>query len=99
MRVRRTRVVEAEPDVVEPAEAVAPDQEQESLDTIEARYRERATSPLKAIRAFCVLCLGCQPRMVVKCTSPTCVLYPFRMGKNPYQKRGPVEVEDEEEGV
>lgn len=58
----------------------------EDMDRIEARYRERATSPLRAIRAFCVHCMGSQPRMVAKCTAKKCILYPFRFGKNPYQK-------------
>lgn len=61
--------------------------EMEAGDRIEQRYRARADSPLRAIRAFCVLCVGCQPRMVEKCTAKNCVLYPFRMGNNPYQKR------------
>lgn len=58
----------------------------EDMDRIEAKYRARATSPLRAIRTFCVLCMGCQPKMVAKCSAPKCPLYPFRMGKNPFQK-------------
>ena len=57
-------------------------------DRIEAKYRARATTPLKAIRAHCVTCMGCQPKMVAGCTSYNCVLYPFRMGTSPYMKRG-----------
>ena len=60
--------------------------EKATLDRIEQRYRDRADSPLRAIRAFCVLCMGCQPRMVADCTATSCVLYPVRFGKNPYQK-------------
>lgn len=62
---------------------------QEAQDRIEAKYRERARSPLKAIRAFCVLCMGAQPREVAHCTATTCVLFKFRDGTNPYQKRKP----------
>lgn len=61
----------------------------EAQDRIEAKYRKRAKSPLKAIRAFCVLCMGAQPREVAKCTATTCVLWSFRFGRNPFQKRGP----------
>lgn len=61
---------------------------QEAQDRIEEKYRARAKSPLKAIRAFCVLCMGAQPREVAHCTATTCVLYKFRFGRNPYQKRG-----------
>lgn len=61
---------------------------QDAQDRIEAKYRARATSPLRAIRAFCVLCMGAQPREVAHCSAKDCVLYPFRDGKNPFQKRG-----------
>lgn len=61
---------------------------QEAGDRIEAKYKARATSPLRAIRAFCVICVGCYPREVAKCTATECVLHPFRYGTNPYQRRG-----------
>lgn len=60
---------------------------QDAQDRIEAKYRARATSPLKAIRAFCVLCMGAQPREVAHCSATECVLFAFRDGKNPYQRR------------
>lgn len=90
-RVRRIRPapVEEVEDVAEVAESEeleAGGNEKATLDRIEQRYRDRADSPLRAIRAFCVLCMGCQPRMVADCTATKCVLYPFRFGKNPFQK-------------
>ena len=33
-----------------------------------------------AIRAFCVMCKGYQPRHVRGCTAPGCPLYPYRLG-------------------
>ena len=48
---------------------------------------EKITSPLKAIKAFCVDCMGGQPTYVKDCTSTNCPLYAFRMGKNPYNTR------------
>lgn len=54
---------------------------------------EKITSPLKAIRCFCVECMGGQVREVKDCTAPNCPLYAFRMGKNPYRSR---ELTDEE---
>ena len=54
---------------------------------------EKITSPLKAIRCFCVECMGEQVREVKDCTAPNCPLYAFRMGKNPYRSR---ELTDEE---
>ena len=45
---------------------------------------EKITSPLKAIRCFCIECMGGQVTYVKDCTSKTCPLYDFRMGKNPH---------------
>jgi len=38
-------------------------------------------SPLKAIRKFCVECMGFQVSEIIKCTAPLCPLFPFRQGK------------------
>ena len=48
---------------------------------------EKITSPLKAIRCFCIECMGGQVTDVKDCTTKTCPLYDFRMGKNPYNTR------------
>lgn len=89
-RVRRLRVTEQETPEPEMEEQELDENEQPETssdqDRIEQKYRDRATSPLRAIRAFCVLCMGCQPRMVAGCTATNCVMYPFRFGKNPHQK-------------
>ena len=45
---------------------------------------EKITSPLKAIKCFCVDCMGGHSIYVKDCTSINCPLYNFRMGKNPY---------------
>ena len=45
------------------------------------------TSPLKAIRAKCLNCCCDQPGEVKNCTSTSCSLYDFRMGKNPFRKK------------
>ena len=44
------------------------------------------TNPVKAIRAFCLECVETY-NDVKNCTSPTCPLYAFRMGKNPYRTK------------
>lgn len=49
--------------------------------------KEYIQSPLKAIRANCLQCVGGSPNEVKLCTSKTCYLYPFRFGKNPYAKK------------
>lgn len=57
--------------------------EEESCSRVVDRYRERATTPLKAIRAFCIECMGGYVRMVGRCTATSCVLYGYRMGSKP----------------
>ena len=48
---------------------------------------KKITNPIKAIRCFCIDCMGGQAREVKDCTAPNCPLYAFRMGKNPYPAR------------
>lgn len=45
------------------------------------------TSPIKAIRANCVDCVGGSERLVRECAASRCPLWPFRMGKNPWDSR------------
>jgi len=47
-------------------------------------YGAQYESPVKAIRQHCLDCSGGLAKEVRLCTCPTCNLYPFRMGKNPY---------------
>lgn len=44
-------------------------------------------TPLSAIKAFCISCLGDQPRLVKGCTAKSCPLYPYRTGHNTTSKR------------
>lgn len=93
MRRTRTTTIEEVEEIGEevedtPDRVLEGETSQQAADRIENKYRKRAKSPLKAVRAFCVLCMGCMPREVAHCTAHDCVLYPFRFGKNPFQKRG-----------
>lgn len=45
------------------------------------------TSPLKAIKAYCIGCSGGSRDEVKLCPATSCELYSFRFGKNPYTKR------------
>lgn len=45
------------------------------------------TSPVKAIRAYCLACTGNQPGEVRTCEITRCPLHAFRFGKNPFTKR------------
>ena len=70
------------------------DEFEEDIDLIDNELNEdgegnndEIKSPLKAIRAFCIDCMGGQVREVKLCPSQICPLHAFRMGKNPYRKR------------
>ena len=46
-----------------------------------------STSPVKAIRAHCIMCSGDSPSEVRKCTGIGCPLWAFRMGTSPYYNK------------
>lgn len=46
-----------------------------------------ANTPLSAIKAFCIDCLGGQPKLVKGCTSKNCPLWLYRTGHNTNSKR------------
>ena len=55
------------------------------------RYQpKKCKSPAKAIRQFCVECMGGRgsgqnyTKLIEECVSTNCPLYDFRFGKNPY---------------
>ena len=52
---------------------------------------DRPTSPLSAIKEFCLECCGYNSAEVKTCTAPNCPLFEFRNGKNPYRKRAMTE--------
>ena len=56
---------------------------------------EPITSPLKAIRANCIDCMGGHARLVSSCELVGCPLWPYRMGKNPFRTRKVSEEERE----
>lgn len=47
------------------------------------RYEGALLTPIKAIRARCLDCSGFIASEVKRCFLPDCVLYPYRMGRNP----------------
>jgi len=52
-------------------------------DALFDKYRARIKSPATGIRAFCIDCQGGSLVGVKDCTSLTCPLWNFRMGKDP----------------
>lgn len=52
-------------------------------DTVEDTYRSRIRNQSTAIRAYCVVCQGGSVAGIKECPATTCVLFPFRMGKDP----------------
>lgn len=57
----------------------------------------KTTSPLKAIRLFCLDCCGGSSNEVKLCTAPKCALYPFRFGKNPFRVKRELSAEQRAE--
>ena len=45
------------------------------------------TNPVKAIRAFCLDCMGGSPGEVKRCSSEDCPLWSFRFGKSPFRAK------------
>lgn len=45
------------------------------------------TSPLQAIKAFCIECSGGSRHEAFNCPEEKCVLHPFRKGRNSLAKR------------
>lgn len=101
-RVSRVSKGQAEPEVVEPVDEELDEEDdvpetpdeplegettEQAAERIIAKYRSRAKTPGKAIRAFCVECVGGMVRDVTRCTARKCVLYPFRHGHNPFHGR------------
>ena len=48
---------------------------------------KKLTNPVKAIRAFCLECVGGSANEVKPCPSMRCPLHPFRFGRNPYRSK------------
>ena len=57
------------------------------IDPMEGFTGETITNPVKAIRAKCLECSNGMTSEIRRCLITTCVLYPFRMGKNPHRTR------------
>lgn len=49
-------------------------------------YRLGKRISVKVFRQFCIECMGGQRHLVADCPSRSCVLYPYRMGRNPARR-------------
>lgn len=45
------------------------------------------TSPIKAIRKYCLECCKESANEVKLCPAEGCILHPFRFGRNPFRKK------------
>ena len=45
------------------------------------------TNPVKAIRAFCLDCMGGSSNEVKQCSTEDCPLWNFRFGKSPFRAK------------
>lgn len=78
------------------AEAAA--QQSDSARIVE-RYMARIKNRATAIRARCIQCCNGQPSEVAACPATSCALHPFRMGKDPFNKKtAALMARDAEEG-
>lgn len=95
-----TIVGEPEEESPEPEIGVVAGQDAGSIVALEAekpqernRTNRKAPKPVSAIRQFCIGCVGGPGKgrkplkMVRECPVVECPLHPFRMGKNPFDKR------------
>jgi hypothetical protein len=48
---------------------------------------EKRLTPIKAIRAKCLDCMGGSSKEVKLCNIPECSLFAYRLGKNPARAR------------
>ena len=55
-------------------------------DNLLKEARHSKTSLAKVIRKRCLDCSGFSPGEVRKCVATDCPSWPYRMGKNPFQK-------------
>ena len=60
---------------------------------MEIQYQK---NPVKAIRAKCIDCCGGMMSMVQDCGIPSCPIYPFRSGKNPFRSKKEMSEEQKE---
>lgn len=56
-------------------------------------------NPVKAIKAFCVDCMGGSYNEVKQCPSERCALHPFRTGRNPYRQKREMSAEQRENAI
>lgn len=56
---------------------------------------KKITSPLKAIRAYCVECSG-GPVLASRCDNEVCKLFAFRTGHNPYAPKRTISEEQKQ---
>ena len=59
----------------------------------------REQNPLKALRERCLDCCCGSATEVRKCVATACVLWPFRLGTNPFRKRGALSEEERRKRV
>ncbi len=67
------------------------------------RYQpKKCKSPAKAIREFCIECMGGRgkgqntSKLIEECASPDCALFEFRFGRNPYHTQNLTDVQRKE---
>jgi hypothetical protein len=68
------------------------------------RYKpKKQKQPVKAIREFCIECMGGRDseghlKRITECGSPNCALFEFRFGNNPYHTQKLTDEQRKERG-
>jgi hypothetical protein len=74
--------------LAEPVSESAPHEGTSDINrALAARKSPEITRPLKAIRAYCLHCMGMSRDAVAECWTVTCPVHPFRFGRNPNHRR------------
>jgi len=58
-----------------------------TIRTRDRKTKEVSLTPLSAIRAHCLECVGWSPIEVKLCSCILCPLFPYRFGTNPLRKK------------
>ena len=56
-------------------------------EEVKREMKTEVKTPIKAIRAYCLDCMGGSSNEVKLCPSKDCFLWAYRFGKNPFLER------------
>ncbi len=76
------------PDIADEVRAAHKEDREVELTPAQMKWLgHRKQNPVRAMRSFCLSCMGGDSAQVRKCTSPACSLFPYRLNRNPFTDR------------